>query len=43
MKTSSRFCLILILAGALRPVSTQVALTRVLEGDIATDTGYFWG
>ena len=43
MKTTSRFSLVLILAGSLCPASAQVTLTRVLEGDIATDTGYFWG
>lgn len=43
MKTVSRLSLVLILAGSLCPASAQVTLTRVLEGDIATDTGYFWG
>jgi len=43
MKTISTFSLVLILAGSLCPASAQVTLTRVLEGDIATDTGYFWG
>jgi len=42
MKIASRLSLILILAGALGPASAQVTLTRVLEGDLATDTGYFW-
>jgi len=42
MKIASRLSLILILAGALGPASAQVTLTRILEGDLATDTGYFW-
>ena len=43
MKIPSRFSLVLILPGLLCPVGAQVTLTRILEGDIATDTGYFWG
>ena len=43
MKTISKFSLVLILAGSLCPASAQVTLTRVLEGDIAEDTGYFMG
>ena len=43
MKTISKFSLVLILAGSLCPASAQVTLTRILEGDIANDTGYFWG
>jgi hypothetical protein len=43
MKLTSRLSLLLILAGALCPASAQVTLTRILAGDIAIDTGYFWG
>ena len=43
MKTASKFSLILILAGSLCPAGAQVTLTRVLQGDIATDKGYSWG
>ncbi|MHC1766306.1 MAG: CRTAC1 family protein [Verrucomicrobiia bacterium] len=44
MKKPSRFSLVLILAvGAVLPASAQVTLTRILEGDIAEDTAYFWG
>jgi len=43
MKITSRLSLVLILAGALCPAGAQVTLTRVLEGDIASDPGYFWG
>ena len=43
MKTISKFSLVLILAGLLGPASAQITLTRILVGDIATDTGYFWG
>jgi len=44
MKTIAGLPLVLILAvGVLLPASAQVTLTRVLEGDIAKDTGYFWG
>jgi hypothetical protein len=43
MKISSRLLLALILAGALGPAAAQVTLTRVVEGDVAEDAGYFWG
>jgi len=43
MKTMSKLSLVLMLAGSLCPASAQVTLTRILQGDIATDKGYFWG
>src|SRR5512136_1793072 len=43
MKTTSKLSLVLILASSLCPASAQVTLTRVLEGDIANDPGYYWG
>lgn len=43
MKALLRLSMILILTGALWPASAQVTVTRVLEGDIAEDTGYFRG
>ena len=43
MKSIPIFSLVLILPGALCPATAQVTFTRVLEGDLATDTGYFIG
>ncbi|MHC1766230.1 MAG: FG-GAP repeat domain-containing protein [Verrucomicrobiia bacterium] len=43
MKTTQKVPLALILAGSLCPATAQDTLTPVLEGDIAEDTGYFWG
>jgi hypothetical protein len=42
MKTTLSLSLVLILTSSLRPAPAQVTFTRVLEGDIATDTGFFW-
>jgi hypothetical protein len=41
MKTTSKLSLVLVLAVSLCPAMAQVTLTRVLEGDIAEDSGYF--
>ncbi len=42
MKASSRFALVLILAGCtLLRASAQVSFTRVMEGELATDPAYF--